>query len=156
MNHIATNGDPFEMGSARPLDFGHWVAHKLEQISDFRVGHGEAVAIGLAVDLTYSARVGLLKPETSERIISLLQKLGFELFDDLLLADNEDGERIILEGLEEFREHLGGQLTITLLRAIGEGFEVHKMNTPKVLAAIHELRARHETEGDQKIIPANG
>ena len=41
MNHIAQGGDPFELGSARPLDFGHWSAHKLEQISDFRVGHGE-------------------------------------------------------------------------------------------------------------------
>jgi 3-dehydroquinate synthase len=78
------------------------------------------------------------------------------LWSQDLLHETEDGQLVVLEGLEEFREHLGGQLTITLLRAIGEGFEVHAMNTPKVLAAIHELRARHEADGDQKIIPANG
>jgi len=51
VDHISTGGDPFEMGSARPLDFGHWAAHKLEQVSHFAVAHGEAVAIGMAVDL---------------------------------------------------------------------------------------------------------
>jgi 3-dehydroquinate synthase len=143
LDHIAGSGDPFERGSARPLDFGHWVAHKLEQISNFRIGHGEAVAIGLAVDLTYSVRVGLLKSETSQRILALLEKLGFELFDDLLLDDNENGERIVLEGLEEFREHLGGQLTITLIQGIGEGIEVNAMDRTEIMASVNELRKRH-------------
>src|SRR5213075_808681 len=46
VNHIATSGDPFEFGSSRPLDFGHWAAHKLEQLSEYKLRHGEAVAIG--------------------------------------------------------------------------------------------------------------
>ena len=46
LDHIAASGDPFESGSARPLDFGHWAAHKLEQLSHFGISHGEAVAIG--------------------------------------------------------------------------------------------------------------
>ena len=100
LDHIASSGDPFEKGSARPLDFGHWVAHKLEQLSDFRMGHGDAVAIGLAVDLTYSARVGLIKPKTAERCLRLLERLGFHLYDDLLHAEGESGNRSILEGLE--------------------------------------------------------
>lgn len=143
LDHIAGSGDPFEKGSARPLDFGHWVAHKLEQISDFRIGHGEAVAIGLAVDLVYSARVGLVKPETTERVLRLLENLGFDLYDKLLLDENEDGERIILEGLEEFREHLGGQLTITLIQGIGEGIEVNAMDREEILASVEDLRKRH-------------
>ncbi|MBG31176.1 MAG: 3-dehydroquinate synthase [Opitutae bacterium] len=143
LDHISSSGDPFEKGSARPLDFGHWVAHKLEQISNFRIGHGEAVAIGLAVDLTYSARVGLLKQETCERILSLLETLGFEIFDDLLLSNNKEGECIILEGLEEFREHLGGQLTITLIQGIGEGIEVNAMDRTEILASVNDLRKRH-------------
>ena len=40
LNHIAGGGDPFEFGSARPLDFGHWSAHKLEPLSDYRIRHG--------------------------------------------------------------------------------------------------------------------
>ena len=143
LEHIAGSGDPFEKGSARPLDFGHWVAHKLEQISDFRIGHGEAVAIGLAVDLVYSARVGLVKSETTERVLRLLERLGFDLYEKLLLDENADGERIILEGLEEFREHLGGQLTITLIQGIGEGIEVNAMDREEILASVEDLRKRH-------------
>ena len=145
LDHIASSGDPFEKGSARPLDFGHWVAHKLEQISDFRIGHGDAVAIGLAVDLTYSHRIGLIKKKTAERSLALLEKLGFRLYDDLLLAQSKHGNRVILEGLEEFREHLGGELTITLVQGIGEGVEVHAMDKKEVLASVEDLRERSQS-----------
>lgn len=156
MNHITTSGDPFETGSARPLDFGHWAAHKLEQVSEYRLRHGEAVAIGIALDCIYARDCDHLDAAACDRILRLLERLGFSLWSQDLLHETEDGQLVVLEGLEEFREHLGGQLTITLLRAIGEGFEVHEMNTSKVFAAIHELHARNESEGDQKIIPANG
>jgi len=145
LEHIAGSGDPFEKGSARPLDFGHWVAHKLEQLSDFRIGHGDAVAIGLAVDLTYSARIGLIKPQTAERSLSLLEKLGFHLYDELLHAEGKNGNRSILEGLEEFREHLGGELTITLVQGIGEGVEVHAMDKKEILESVEDLQRRHES-----------
>ena len=143
LEHIAGSGDPFEKGSARPLDFGHWVAHKLEQLSNFQIGHGEAVAIGLAVDLTYSARVGLVKAKTTERILNLLEKLGFPLYHDLLNEVSDSGNRVILEGLEEFREHLGGELTITLIQGIGEGIEVHAMDRQSILQAVTDLHNRH-------------
>ena len=142
LDHIASSGDPFEKGSARPLDFGHWVAHKLEQISDFKIGHGEAVAIGLAVDLTYSALVGLVKAKTTERILRLLEALGFPLYHDLLSEVSANGNRVILEGLEEFREHLGGELTITLIQGIGEGIEVHAMDRNAILDAVRDLNNR--------------
>ena len=116
LQHIATSGDPFEKGSARPLDFGHWIAHKLEQVSNFEIGHGDAVAIGIVADLLYSVRVGLLKDETAQRIIGLIRNLGFNLYSERLNQRSDTGEWIILQGLEEFREHLGGQLTITLIQ----------------------------------------
>ena len=49
---------------------------------------------------------------------------------------------IILDGLEEFREHLGGKLTITLIQALGQGVEVHQMDNQQVLYALDELRTR--------------
>ena len=142
LDHIATGGDPFESGSARPLDFGHWSAHKLEQLSDFQICHGEAVAIGIALDVLYARNIGLLDAESAGRILKLLERLGFKLFaDELLNADA--GDRLhILNGLEEFREHLGGELTITLLKEIGCAAEVHEMNLPKIIEAIHELQHR--------------
>src|SRR5438093_2467416 len=80
VEHIARSGDPFEFGSARPLDFGHWAAHKLEQLSEYKIRHGEAVAIGIALDVTYSMSMGFIDLATAERILSLLEALGFELF----------------------------------------------------------------------------
>ena len=143
MNHIATSGDPFESGSARPLDFGHWAAHKLEQNSDYRIRHGEAVAIGIALDVIYSRRAGFLDAVSAERILALLEQLGFELFANELLHEDSNGDLVVLKGLEEFREHLGGQLTITLLQGVGRGFEVHEMESAVVLASIQELHERH-------------
>lgn len=147
VNHIATSGDPFEFGSARPLDFGHWSAHKLEQLSEYKIRHGEAVAIGIALDTIYSRRIGLLEEAAMERVLQLLETLGFELNANELLHADSEGSLLVLGGLEEFREHLGGDLTVTLLKAIGEGVEVHEMRLPKVVEAIHELQSRSAARG---------
>jgi 3-dehydroquinate synthase len=136
MDHIARNGDPFEFGSARPLDFGHWAAHKLEQMSGFTLRHGEAVAVGIALDVIYARRAGFLSPVNADRVIQLLQTLGFALFHPDLQRDE------LLLGLEEFREHLGGRLAITLLRDIGVGFEVNEMDAGLIREAIVELAER--------------
>ena len=143
LNHIATSGDPFEFGSSRPLDFGHWAAHKLEQLSEYKIRHGEAVAVGIALDVIYSRDLGFLDAASAERVLALLEKLGFELFANELLHVDSDQSLMVLNGLEEFREHLGGELAITLLKGIGRGFEVHEMRLPKVVEAIHELQERH-------------
>ncbi len=144
LNHIATSGDPFEFGSARPLDFGHWAAHKLEQLSEYRLRHGEAVAIGIALDVIYARRMGYLDGTAERRILSLLELLGFELFASELLNVDSESQSILLSGLEEFREHLGGELTITLVREIGQGFEVHDIDTAQMLQAVYELAQRNQ------------
>lgn len=138
LEHIAS-GDPFELGSSRPLDFGHWAAHKLEYLTDYELRHGEAVAIGIALDVVYSALVGMINDKDSLRIIRLIQRLGFAIYNPMLLSQQE-GEYSILRGLNEFREHLGGQLTIMLLVDIGQGKEVHEMNNELILNAIHKLK----------------
>jgi 3-dehydroquinate synthase len=142
VNHISTGGDPFELGSARPLDFGHWAAHKLEQLSDYRLRHGEAVAIGVALDTLYSRRIGLLDAASCDRVLVLLARLGFGLCDDQLDQRAASGRLVVLDGLREFQEHLGGALTVTLLAGIGRGVEVHEMNGEVVAEAIAELAWR--------------
>jgi len=142
LEHIATGGDPFERGSARPLDFGHWAAHKLEQLSEFRVSHGEAVAVGMAADLIYARRIGLLPEPIAERILALIQQLGFELFEPIKQIRGTSGRQDMLDGLEEFREHLGGRLTIPMIRAPGDRLDVHEMDGPVVKASLDELRTR--------------
>ncbi|HEY1084171.1 MAG TPA: 3-dehydroquinate synthase [Prosthecobacter sp.] len=146
VEHIATGGDPFELGSARPLDFGHWAAHKLEQITHFQVSHGEAVAIGMAVDLVYSVKKGILDAVTAKRVVGLIEQIGFETYHPDLLTPGRTGEPAILEGLEEFREHLGGELTVTLVPKIGQKFEVHEMDRDLILAAMEDLRINSEKD----------
>ncbi|GAB3746749.1 3-dehydroquinate synthase [Spirosoma pomorum] len=136
MQHIA-GGDPFEMGSSRPLDFGHWSAHKLEQLTNFELRHGEAVAIGIALDTLYSNQLGWLNDTDTNRVLTTLRTLGFTLYQPMLDADNSAG---ILKGLSEFREHLGGQLTIMLLQGLGQGVEVHEINADGVRQAIETLK----------------
>lgn len=137
LHHIA-GADPFEFGSSRPLDFGHWSAHKLEQLSDFEVLHGEAVAIGIALDTVYSAITDMLPPHDAQRVLTVLQELGLPIFHPLL--EGEGTVHPLLTGLEEFREHLGGRLTIMLLQAIGQGVEVHELDTAQVLRSAAALQ----------------
>ncbi|MFS2014080.1 3-dehydroquinate synthase [Azospirillum sp. CT11-132] len=142
MRQIAEGGDPFEQGSARPLDFGHWAAHKLETLSRNHLRHGEAVAIGIALDTRYSVLAGLLPEGEDLRVAVLLEHLGFRLWHPALARVDAAGRPQVLAGLEEFREHLGGRLTITLLAGIGRGIEVNAMDAALVESAIGWLSAR--------------
>jgi 3-dehydroquinate synthase len=145
MHQIAHGGDPFETGSARPLDYGHWSAHKLESLTKHHVRHGEAVAIGMALDARYSVQTGLLAAGQEERICALLEHLGFRLWHPAFESRRPDGSLAILEGLREFREHLGGELTITLLAGIGQGVEVHEIDEARMRAAMAWLQERDRT-----------
>jgi 3-dehydroquinate synthase len=145
MHQIAHGGDPFETGSARPLDFGHWAAHRLESLTRYHVRHGEAVAIGMALDTRYSVECGLLPAESEERVRFLLDHLGFRLWHPALDGKTADGRHAILDGLREFREHLGGELTITLLSGIGTAVEVHEIDEALMLRAIGVLKERAQS-----------
>ncbi|WP_246106029.1 3-dehydroquinate synthase [Rosistilla ulvae] len=131
LEHITRGGDPFETLEARPLDFGHWSAHRLESLTQYQVRHGEAVAIGLAIDCLYSSRVLGLPQSDCERILDCLQQLGLPI-DHPALRDPD----ALLQGLEEFRQHLGGRLTITLIDAIGSPVDVHQIETTAMREAI--------------------
>jgi 3-dehydroquinate synthase len=146
LEHIA-GADPFEAGSSRPLDFGHWSAHKLEQLTSYRLRHGEAVAIGIALDATYSHFIGMLSASSWQRILAVLQALGFALYAPEMDAGGSAEANPLLDGLQEFREHLGGELTIMLLEEIGRGVERHQMDAAIILKSIEFLRQIGSAEG---------
>nr|WP_298415803.1 3-dehydroquinate synthase [uncultured Halomonas sp.] len=146
MRQIAHGGDPFEQGSGRPLDFGHWSAHKLEAMTRHEVHHGEAVAIGIALDARYSVLAGLLPEGEELRIVELLEGLGLRTFHPQLIEPTAEGESAILAGLREFQEHLGGELTVTLLSGIGQGVEVNTIDNKLVMASIAWLQVREDRD----------
>ncbi|MDH3584491.1 MAG: 3-dehydroquinate synthase [Phycisphaerae bacterium] len=132
--HITEGGDPFEALEARPLDFGHWSAHKLEIMTDFELRHGEAVGIGVAVDTVYSALALGFPREDAERALTCLRDLGLPL-DHPSLHDTQP----LFEGMEQFRQHLGGRLTLTMLSGIGLPINVHEVDETHMAAAIEQV-----------------
>lgn len=143
--HIAEGGDPFEAGSSRPLDYGHWAAHKAEQISDFRLTHAQAVSVGVALDTLYAQQLGYLSENQAMRVINVIQGLGLPLWDEAFGVISTTGELLLLEGLDEFREHLGGRLTVLLLKSLGEGFDVHEIDKEVVGKCIELLKSLANT-----------
>jgi 3-dehydroquinate synthase len=131
LRHITAGGDPFEMLEARPLDYGHWSAHKLEAMSNFELRHGEAVAIGVAVDTVYSSLVHGLPTAEADHVLVALQRLGLLIDHPALQRTTE-----LFDGLEEFRQHLGGRLTLTMLKAIGQPINVHEIDRTRMAEAI--------------------
>lgn len=137
--HIATSGDPFETGSSRPLDFGHWAAHKLEALSDYTLDHARAVAIGVALDTLYSTAAGLAPSGLADRVLRVLGILRLPLHHPLLDQRSSAGQALVLEGLDEFREHLGGDLTVLMLEDVGRGRDVHEIDGNLMIRCIERL-----------------
>ena len=156
MHHIGTQGDPFEFGSARPLDFGHWTAHKLEEMTGSTLSHGEAVSVGMALDSLYSCHSGMIGEKDLGQIFTLLTDLGLPLYHPTL--DVLD----VSTALHEFQEHLGGELAITLLTGIGSKKEVNRIDTDLMQQCIKELALRFNDRNantDDKLssaVPAHG
>lgn len=140
LDHIATSGDPFEFGCARPLDFGHWSAHRLEVLSNYAIGHGQAVSIGIALDCVYAEQGRLISHAELKKVLSALSRTGLPVFSPLLEARTPDGKLAILKGLSDFREHLGGELTVTLPDGIGKKLEVHNMDEAVIEQSVMRLK----------------
>lgn len=140
LNHIRDNGDPFEFGSARPLDFGHWSAHRLEIESNYQLGHGQCVAIGIALDSCYAQNKGLLSEFELNRVLESLTRCGLPIWSEILGQRKKDGTFRILDGVEQFREHLGGDLNITLPNGIGNKVEVHQISHDLMETSLNFLK----------------
>lgn len=133
LHHIATSGDPFEYGSARPLDYGHWSAHRLEELSHSELRHGEAVAIGITLDAIYSQAKNLIDISLVEKIITTLKDIGFSLYHPALKLLN------VHKALQDFREHLGGELCITLLTGEGVSAQFNHIDDDLMLRCIDNM-----------------
>jgi len=145
LKHITEGGDPFEMLEARPLDYGHWSAHKLESMTDFQLRHGEAVAIGVAVDTIYSSLAHGLSISDANRVIECLDRLGL-LLDHPALRQTDE----LFGGLEEFRQHLGGRLTLTMLNGIGAPIDVHSIDHALMKTAINQVVEMVQQAADRR------
>lgn len=148
ITHIATSRDPFECGSARPLDFGHWAAHKLESMTRFELRHGEAVAVGIALDLIYASLAGMICRTEAAAVVAAMQRAGLTVWHDALTERTQShATPAILAGIDEFREHLGGQLHVTFPSPVGQRIEVTDIDRQTMIRAIDALREFAEPSG---------
>lgn len=145
LDHIRTGGDPFESGSARPLDFGHWSAHKLESMTQNAVRHGEAVGIGIALDLFIAARLGLITGAERDRVCAAMETAGLSLWHPALAKPSSVSGLEIVKGLEEFRQHLGGELTLAMPDGLGRKCDIHELGHEHIRDGIAWLAARAGT-----------
>ena len=151
LDHIG-GADPFERGNSRPLDYGHWSAHKLEQLSNYRIFHGEAVIMGMCLDAAYAFLKGIFSMDELMRLVGLSKNLGFDIYAPEMEILDADSKNQMIRGLKEFREHLGGELTITLLEKIGKGIEVHEIDDETMVRAVTILR---EMNRNRRILSAH-
>ena len=111
----------------------------METLSGYTLGHAEAVSVGMCLDILYSVKKGWLPAGEAERIISVLKALGLPVFHPLLSRREENGQCEVLKGLEAFREHLGGHLTVLMLTGIGRGKDIHEIDSALMEECIREM-----------------
>jgi 3-dehydroquinate synthase len=142
LDHIREGGDPFEAGSARPLDFGHWAAHRLEDMTGYELRHGEAVAIGIAIDMHCAVELGLVEAAECELVCAAMERCGLALWHDAMDRRTDDGALEIFAGLEQFREHLGGVLTLAMPAGLGDRTDINELPEEMVEHAAAALKER--------------
>jgi 3-dehydroquinate synthase len=104
--------DLFEAGRREVLNLGHTVGHALEQVSGYRIGHGDAVAIGLVAVARMSAKMELTSPEVSDRIETLLVRYGFPVRHNCDL-------NAITAAMTADKKTLAGRVRFVLVRDVG-------------------------------------
>ncbi|MGA1875410.1 MAG: 3-dehydroquinate synthase [bacterium] len=138
--HIAKSGDPFEYGSSRPLDFGHWSAHYLEVLTSYALRHGEAVALGIILDMILAKNRRLVDHEEYRLVYQGLNECGFSLWHPAMAERRDNHLLALYQGLEEFRQHLGGQLTLIMPHHLGKSCRINDVSYDEVELAVQEMK----------------
>jgi shikimate kinase/3-dehydroquinate synthase len=106
--------DPYEKGRRASLNLGHTVGHAVEHASSYRLRHGEAVAIGLAVEACLAEKLGLAEAGLAGRIRMSLESLGLPVD----IPSNLDRQEI-LTALQVDKKRSQGQVHFALPVNIG-------------------------------------
>lgn len=130
------SGDEREAGRRAILNAGHTVAHALEQVSNYELPHGEAVALGLVVECELAEQLGIAQSGLRRRVAQLLARLGLpERLPRRL-------ERAALLGsMSADKKNRGGQIHFALAADLGRIHHPHGWTIPVAEAAIRDAMA---------------
>ncbi len=139
-NHIVSGNDPFENGSSRPLDFGHWSGHYLEAMTGYDLRHGEAVAVGIILDMTIAKNRDLVNKGEYDLVYYGLKDCGFRLWHPFLEKREDSKSLSIYNGLEEFRQHMGGKLSLIMPNHLGSSCQISSISHDEIEQAVSEMK----------------
>jgi 3-dehydroquinate synthase len=108
------SADERESGGRAILNAGHTVAHALERVSQYRMLHGEAVAVGLTIECAIAEAISLAEVGLSHRVAKLLASLGLPT----QLPENLD-TTAVLASMQYDKKNRGGEIRFSLPAALG-------------------------------------
>ena len=127
---VVVSGDERESGRRALLNFGHSFGHAIEKLLHFRMSHGDAVSIGMAMATSLAVDLRLMKENDAVRIRKLLTDCGLPLTcQGLQPAD-------ILEAMRGDKKNRNGKLRLVIPRGIGKAEVQEGLPEDKILAAI--------------------
>jgi 3-dehydroquinate synthase len=96
------------------LNFGHTIGHAIESVANYKIGHGEAIAIGTVVESYLSHRVGYLSKMEFEEIQKRYEEVGFSL-----KLPVEYDRKSFMEALSFDKKKSGKSVRFVLIDKIG-------------------------------------
>ena len=129
---------PFETTAGPLLDFGGWSTPWLETTTGYGLRHGEAMAIALALDLTLARNRGLIGTHELESLARTLHTVGLPLWHPALKSREGEGALGIRRGLEEFRQHRGGELSLVMPSGLGQSCQITDLSEAEIERAVEE------------------
>lgn len=107
--------DEFDNGERQLLNFGHTLGHAVEKVSDFEIGHGQAVGIGMVMMTALSEKLGICESGTKARLIEVLK--SFELPTETDFSMSALAGALVLD-----KKRRGDNITIIMTEKIGACF----------------------------------
>lgn len=135
--------DERESGRRAILNAGHTVAHALEQSSDYRIAHGEAVALGLLAESYLSENVGIAAPGLSRRVANLLTRLGLPIRLPTSIPPSH-----LLDNMSRDKKNKKGEIHFALLTRVGE---VHRTETWTTAVPLQQIETALATIGRSSV-----
>lgn len=128
--------DEFDRNERIKLNFAHTFGHAVETVSEYRIPHGTAVAIGMIMANSISVKRGMLNPQTAREYEALLMQV---IHIDYTLMDKPTGE--FLGAMKKDKKQIGGFLTIVLMTdKAGELKIVHDATVDEVTDAFAHFK----------------
>lgn len=122
--------DERESGLREVLNLGHTVGRAIETVSDYRLLHGEAVAIGVAAQAKLGEKLGFISRENARRVVSLYERAGLPV----CIPDYID-KNVLLKKLYTDKKVRNGRLRFVFQKEIGEmmrfGENIYSMEIPE-------------------------